>query len=128
FSKVIQVLDSHTVRIVRTISATTTTPKLYTRIRRSYDCTLTPPASEIRLAAPANPLAFTCPFYQTGSRAQHQCFCSEKRIYYHYKQFKKCNCCRRRNQCCSAEADRNLGYRDFGIRIHLFIVILALLL
>src|SRR5262249_9494757 len=37
-----------------------------------------PRASEIRPAAPANPLAFTCPFYQTGGRKQHQSFCSEK--------------------------------------------------
>jgi hypothetical protein len=66
------------VRIVRTISATTTTPKLYTSIGRSYDCMLSPPASEIRLAALANPLAFTCPFYQTGSRTHNKCFCSEK--------------------------------------------------
>jgi hypothetical protein len=42
---------------------------LYTRIRRSYDCTLTPPASEIHFAAPANLLAFTCPFYQTAGHS-----------------------------------------------------------
>ena len=60
------------------ISATTMTPKLNTRIRRSYDSMLSAPASEIPLAGPANPLAFTCPFYQTGSLAHHQCFCSEK--------------------------------------------------
>jgi hypothetical protein len=61
-------------------------------------------------------------------RAQHQCFCSEKRVYYHYKQFKKCNCCRWQNLCYSAEADRNLAWRDFAMQIRLFIVILALLL
>jgi len=42
---------------------------LYTRTRHSYDCTLTPPASEIRVAAPANLLAFTCPFYQTAGHS-----------------------------------------------------------
>ena len=52
----------------------------------------------------------------------------KKRIYYHYKQFRKCNCCRWRNLCCSAEAHRSLGYRDYAMRIRLFIVILALLL
>jgi hypothetical protein len=59
FSKAIQAVDNHSIRIVRTISATTMTPKLNKRIRRSYDCTLFPAVSEIRLAAPANPLAFT---------------------------------------------------------------------
>jgi hypothetical protein len=70
------------------------------------------------------------PDFQIGdaSRAQHQCFCLEKRIYHHYKEFKKRSCCRRWNQCCSAEADRNLGYRDFAMRIRLFIIILTLLL
>src|SRR4029077_6100200 len=58
FSKAIQAVDNHTIRIVRTISATTMTPKLNTRIRLSYDCTLSPAVSEIRLVAPAIPLAF----------------------------------------------------------------------
>jgi hypothetical protein len=65
FSKAIQAVDNHTIRIVRTISATTMTPKLNTRIRLSYDCTLSPAVSEIRLVAPAIPLAFTCSnFYE----------------------------------------------------------------
>jgi len=91
FSNAIQALDSRSIRIVRMISATAITPKLNTRIRRSYDSMLSAPASEIPLAAPANPLAFTCPFYQTDSRTQHECFCLEKRIHHHYKKLKKCS-------------------------------------
>jgi hypothetical protein len=64
FSKAIQAVDNHSIRIVRTISATTMTPKLNKRIRRSYDCMLSPAVSEIRLAAPANPLAFTSQIFQ----------------------------------------------------------------
>src|SRR5262249_49500638 len=49
---------NHTIRIVRTTSATTITPpRSSTRIRRSYDRVLSPPRSEIRLTEPANPLA-----------------------------------------------------------------------
>ena len=59
FAKASQAVDNHSIRIVRTISATITTRKLNTRIRRLYDCMVCPPASEIRLATPANPLAFT---------------------------------------------------------------------
>src|SRR5262245_27581820 len=70
FSKAIQAVVNHSIRIVRTISAATRTPKLNTRIRRSYDRMLSPPVSEIRLAAPANPLAFTSHFYSAGSQTQ----------------------------------------------------------
>jgi len=64
FSKAIQAVDNHTIRIARTISATTITPKLNTRIRRSYHSTLLPGVSEIRLAAPVSPLAFTSQIFQ----------------------------------------------------------------
>jgi hypothetical protein len=39
---------------------------------------LSPPVSEIRLAAPANPLAFTSHFYSAGSQMQHQFFLLSK--------------------------------------------------
>jgi hypothetical protein len=48
-----------------------------------------PPASEIRIAAPANPLAFTYPFYQTRRRKQRQCFRLEKRIHRNYGKTQK---------------------------------------
>ena len=73
-SKATQVVDNHTIRIIRTISATTMTPKLNTRIRRSYDCTHSPAASGIRLVAPAVPLAFTSQrfqFLRIASRNYH---------------------------------------------------------
>jgi hypothetical protein len=63
FSKAIQALNKHTIRIVRAISAITIIPQSNTRIRTSYDCMLFPPPSEIRLGEAANPLAFTSQFY-----------------------------------------------------------------
>src|SRR5262245_49023925 len=73
FSKPIHALGNHTIRIVRTVSATTMIPKLNTHIRRSYDCMPSSPVSEIRLAAPASPLAFTMHFYAVGGgQTQHK--------------------------------------------------------
>jgi hypothetical protein len=63
FSKAIQVLNKHMIRIVRAISTITIIPQSNTRIRPSYDCKLFPPPSEIRLGETANPLAFTSHFY-----------------------------------------------------------------
>jgi len=39
---------------------------------------LSPPVSEIRLGAPANPLAFTSHFYSAGSQTQHRFFLLSK--------------------------------------------------
>jgi hypothetical protein len=78
FSKAIQAVDYHSIRIVRMNSAATRTPKLNTRIRRSYDCMLSPPVSEIRLAAPANPLAFTSHFYSASQPNAASIFCAQR--------------------------------------------------
>ena len=42
------------------------------RIPRSYDCMLSPTASEIRFAAPASPLAFTGHFYAAGAQTLYK--------------------------------------------------------
>ena len=62
-SKAIHVLNKHTIRIVRAITAITIIPQSNKPIRPSYDCMLLPPPSEIRLGETANPLAFTSHFY-----------------------------------------------------------------
>jgi hypothetical protein len=47
-------------------------PKLNPRLRRSHDCMPSSPVSEIHLAAPASPLAFTMNLCAFGSQTQHK--------------------------------------------------------
>jgi len=58
------------------------TPKLNKHIRRSYDCMLSPAVSEIRLAAPANPLAFTSQIFQFLRIASQKLSLGHSDIYY----------------------------------------------
>jgi hypothetical protein len=97
-------VDNHPIRIVRTISATTVTPKLNTRIR------LSPPASEIRLAAPANPLASHAPSIRLAAGHSINVSAQKKRIYQHYKQFKNAAAVDGRINVIVQKADRNLEY------------------
>jgi len=102
-------VDNHPIRIVRTISATTVTPKLNTRIR------LSPPASEIRLAAPANPLASHAPSIRLAAEHSINVSAQKKRIYQHYKQFKNAAAVDGRINVIVQKADRNLEYGIIAI-------------
>ena len=104
FSNAIQALNKHTIRIVRAISATTITPNSNTRIRPSYEGIL--PPFEIRLAKPANPLAFTSPILLGRQpKCSINFLCSANEFMTITKKTEKCRRYIRRDQCDRTAAD-----------------------
>jgi hypothetical protein len=85
WKKAAHAMNNHTINIARAINAAKITSRLNIRIRRSYACVqlISPALSEVRFAAPINPLAFTCPlFIRLKNQTQQKCFPAGKHIYH----------------------------------------------